>query len=585
MDFSLISAHIIIAEIIACILCVVLVFIVCTQTIYYLCIRKAIHNLCFKDEGTLSQMHNHKEEKIDPSIQYSDIHLFFRITTTISISFGFIACISSFIAISHLMLTNSFAFSLKYIHFICFFSWLFSHYSMSAVFVGRLSISFQDSVFQYSAQIIRILSLTLICLPILLMISFLFWCFGIYHYSLLFFVSFIGFDVLFSIVLTSLFIQKLYQLIRGRIIERTHTSKHRMFILDALHRFKRHKNTKHAVETAETVLPKQKTNDLHVPAASNEPEMKTESRLSVSHPNAAQNSDSQIPSTTIFYSVPSHSVMDNGNENEINVSNDYNIRINFDDMEIPSPSNQTNSQSIEIDKSPNSGIYGNILFKPQLSVSASVDSAEASPDPEIKEEPVSDISPNKPVHVRFSAESDVSELYDGKDGRRRTDSAAKRYMSRARSISRSITDPRHSKAFIDAKHKLDRQQLQLINNMTRHGLLLIVSSMTSLSCLIYILFTFKHYEEVDNYVMINDDSLVAYYYLYWNMGISSFLNALSLYLSFAFAQWFYIRACNKIHKWLEALCVIVIVKQLKLDGTENEKKDVTKLENSQNTSA
>ena len=87
------------------------------------------------------------------------------------------------------------------------------------------------------------------------------------------------------------------------------------------------------------------------------------------------------------------------------------------------------------------------------------------------------------------------------------------------------------------------------------------------------MFTFKHYESMDN----TDDDIsrnqsIAYYYLYWNMGISSFLNGLSLYLSFAFAQWMYTRCCNKVHKWLEAFCVIVIVKQLKRSG--NRRKSV-----------
>merc|ERR1711933_361245 len=98
---------------------------------------------------------------------------------------------------------------------------------------------------------------------------------------------------------------------------------------------------------------------------------------------------------------------------------------------------------------------------------------------------------------------------------------------------------------------------------------------TSLSCLLYILLTFEHYEEMDDH-MISHESLIACYYLYWNMGISSFLNALSLYLSFAFAQWFYVRACNKVHKWLEALCVIVIVKQLKLNQTKDTEQEEAK---------
>jgi len=295
-------------------------------------------------------------------------------------------------------------------------------------------------------------------------------------------------------------------------------------------------------------------------------ETKEDVQSPIPSPIVVSEDDPQLPDSIIYgNSVPSESAM---HLEPISLK-DYHIRI---DMEMPtpipspinnaSPNDMLTPQSLQhIDEqSPQSNAYGNIMFKPtldlnQTSVSHSNSSNEASAEDDANSGGV------MPIHIRFTAKSDVSELYT----RSRSDSKAKRYMSRARSISRSITDPRHSKAFIDAKHKLDTQQLKLINNMTRHGLLLIVSSLTSLSCLVYILCTFEHYDEMTaDEIIIDDSSLIAYYYLYWNMGICSFLNALSLYLSFTFAQWFYIRACNKVHKWLEALCVIVIVKQLKL---------------------
>eukprot|EP01084_Bolivina_argentea_P094617 170106_1 len=89
---------------------------------------------------------------------------------------------------------------------------------MSSVFVGRLYVSFKDSIFQYSIHVIRILSISLASLPLLLLISFSFYMFGSLDISLVFFISFIAMDVAFSIILTSLFIQKLYQLIKGRIL-------------------------------------------------------------------------------------------------------------------------------------------------------------------------------------------------------------------------------------------------------------------------------------------------------------------------------------------------------------------------------
>ncbi len=49
------NIHVILAEIIACILCVILVFVVFCQTIYYLCIHKLIHAFYAKDETDLNR--------------------------------------------------------------------------------------------------------------------------------------------------------------------------------------------------------------------------------------------------------------------------------------------------------------------------------------------------------------------------------------------------------------------------------------------------------------------------------------------------------------------------------------------------
>ena len=214
MPQALLNIHVIIAEAIACILCAILIFIILSQSIYYLLIRKIIITCCLsKDESNLNKFTYNDNNSINSNhnSKYDEIHSFFRITTTISISFCFISSISSIIAITHLLITGTLSHHINYIRYSCFISWLFSHYSMSSVFVGRLYVSFKDSIFQYPIKIIRILSITLASLPILLAISFILFIFKNNQYSLMFFISFITVDVLFSIVLTWLFIQKLYQ--------------------------------------------------------------------------------------------------------------------------------------------------------------------------------------------------------------------------------------------------------------------------------------------------------------------------------------------------------------------------------------
>eukprot|EP00485_Elphidium_margaritaceum_P001427 CAMPEP_0202705324 /NCGR_PEP_ID=MMETSP1385-20130828/17885_1 /ASSEMBLY_ACC=CAM_ASM_000861 /TAXON_ID=933848 /ORGANISM="Elphidium margaritaceum" /LENGTH=584 /DNA_ID=CAMNT_0049363529 /DNA_START=308 /DNA_END=2059 /DNA_ORIENTATION=- len=117
------------------------------------------------------------------------------------------------------------------VRWICFVTWLFSHYSINYTFVGRLYISFRESVVQYGNHILLMLGVTLLALPSLLVVSLLFHLFNDDHSALLFFILFIAVDLLFSIILTWLFVHKLYQLLRGRILSNSTNRKDPMTAL------------------------------------------------------------------------------------------------------------------------------------------------------------------------------------------------------------------------------------------------------------------------------------------------------------------------------------------------------------------
>eukprot|EP01083_Nonionella_stella_P069592 185601_1 len=520
MTNALINIHVIISQVISCILCAILVFIVFSQTIYYLCIHKLLRSFYAKDESNLSNFQFPNDKNPSKSTapvkhKYDDIHSFFRITTMISMVFCLVASVCSTISITDLLFTGSLPHHTKYIRFICFVSWLFSHYSMSSVFVGRLYVSFKDSIFQYSIHVIRILSISLASLPLLLLISFSFYMFGSLDISLVFFISFIAMDVAFSIILTSLFIQKLYQLIKGRILTgNDHEPPSRII--------KSQSNPCDAHPSQLTVEISKKEDAVHVATVA---------------PVTPQIDLPQIAD----YALP-----DFATSNETN------------DSDHPDPELKDADAIVYVNYVPHTQTDTVIKLpkaRSTLTITEMMDDDLTVLPVDLLDTPRSTNS-RTPKTVRFS--NTTSKVVSEPDGSR-----AKRYIYRARSLSKSLSDPRRSMAFIKAKQKLDQQQLDLIDNMTRHGLLLCLSSMTSLSCLMYIMFTFKHYETIDDYRGGDDRINTVYYYLYWNMGIGAFLNGLSLYLSFAFAQWFYKKLCNRVHKWLEAVCTILIVKQMK----------------------
>ena len=149
--------------------------------------------------------------------------------------------------------------------------------------------------------------------------------------------------------------------------------------------------------------------------------------------------------------------------------------------------------------------------------------------------------------------------------RPRSSSSVKRMMRRTRSISKSLSNPAKSRVYGRAREKLDANQLALIKSMTRHGLLLLMSSLACCACTLYIVFSFDHYESVHHSHSDTDSAhgIVMYFYLLWMMGASSLLNALSLYLSFTFSTWMYDGCCHRVHSWMEALCVIIIWKRMR----------------------
>lgn len=159
--------------------------------------------------------------------------------------------------------------------------------------------------------------------------------------------------------------------------------------------------------------------------------------------------------------------------------------------------------------------------------------------------------------------------------RPRSSSSVKRFMRRTRSISKSISNPTKSRVYSKAREKLDANQLALIKSMTRHGLLLLISSAACCACTLYIVFSFDHYERVHESVHESDEAMMMYFYLLWLMGVTSFLNALSLYLSFTFSTWMYTMCCNRVHIWMEALCVIIIGKRLRKKSRKNRKQKET----------
>jgi len=642
------NPHLISTDIVACLLCLLFLFVIFSHTFYNLVIRKLLKKCCFsnansRDEANLKRFEFNEYDTRDIH-GIDDIHPFFRVATSLSMLFCLIASVSSVVAVTHLLLTGYLSVHLQYIRYICFIAWLFSHYSMSSVFLGRLHISFQDSIYQYSGKVISTLSIALASFPVLLCISLLFYILHENEYSLIFFLAFMAVDLLFSIILTWLFCQKLYQLIRRRIatkttqantasnapptngIVRTSSNASIVFEDDV------QSNSLRACPAIAEVKTEEKP-DI-TPYLGGMRPIRTElaqiSVESVNLPDLCLN-NARSDESAVGQDTPSNrfEVQSDAEEEDDVVTLHHNQDTMIppqspDSPDSPTKSNTTGNTPISQQQTPIGATMNgaadetntemlrmstaetpvsteqNTKAKPPMSLHVAMASgSEETENKESKRDSAtttvvySDTGTNYACSgsdvpsldaIDIAAAVTTVPLEKGNTDREmladvvmaeskgmhptlsRSESKLKTYMSRARSISRSIStytvSPRQSKAFQKAKQTLDEQQLSLIHQMTQHGLLLSLTSVTSLSCVVYIMLTFEHYHSMDNTdENISARQTIAYYYLYWAMGISSFLNALSLYLSFAFAQWMYTKCCNRIHKWLEAFCVILIVKQ------------------------
>lgn len=168
-----------------------------------------IENSNINSAGKRERRDTDDDDDDDPSSKY-----FFRYSIFTAMIFCLISCISSLTICTHLILYDyQLFFDWKWLilRSMCLSFWIFSRFSISVVYVGKLFHVFRNSIFSYSLKYIRCLILIIIFIFSLCILLVILWFINYNFIAFLIFLVCCFIDLIFSIFLTYLYIYKLFQ--------------------------------------------------------------------------------------------------------------------------------------------------------------------------------------------------------------------------------------------------------------------------------------------------------------------------------------------------------------------------------------